>query len=62
MANPVNKLIGYATDIQYTQRGDWDIKTRLRSCITKAEKLPGFKPKMKFEDGLKETHKWFVEN
>ena len=62
MANAVNKLAGNDAGIKYTQRRDWDVKTRLLSCITKAEKALGYIPQMKFEDGLKETHRWFVEN
>ena len=62
MANSVNKLTGNKAGIIYKERRDWDVKTRLLSCITKAEKKLGYKPKMKFEDGLKETHRWFAEN
>jgi nucleoside-diphosphate-sugar epimerase len=62
MANAVNKLAGNDAGIQYKERRDWDVKTRLLSCITKAEKTLGYKPTMKFENGLKETHQWFVEN
>ena len=62
MANSVNTLTGNAAGIKYTQRRDWDVKTRLLSCVTKAERMLGYKPKMKFKDGLKETHRWFVEN
>jgi nucleoside-diphosphate-sugar epimerase len=62
MAAAVNHLAGNDAGIQYKERRDWDVKTRLLSCITKAEKTLGYKPAMKFEDGLKETHRWFVEN
>lgn len=62
MANTVNRLTSNDAGIQYKERRDWDVKTRLLSCITKAEKALGYKPKMKFDDGLKETHRWFVEN
>ena len=44
------------------ERRDWDFRTRLFSCITKAKNALGYKPQMEFEDGLKETHRWFVEN
>jgi len=62
MANSINKLTKNNAGIVYTERRDWDVKTRLLSCITKAEKKLGYKPQMKFENGLKETHRWFVEN
>jgi nucleoside-diphosphate-sugar epimerase len=62
MASVVNRLTGNDAGIQYKERRDWDVKTRLLSCITKAEKVLGYKPMMKFDEGLKETHRWFVEN
>jgi nucleoside-diphosphate-sugar epimerase len=62
MANTVNMLAKNKAGIVYKERRDWDVKTRLLSCITKAEKKLDYKPTMKFEDGLKETHKWFVDN
>jgi nucleoside-diphosphate-sugar epimerase len=62
MANAVNRLTGNDAGIQYKERRDWDVKTRLLSCITKAENTLGYTPNMKFENGLKETHHWFVEN
>jgi nucleoside-diphosphate-sugar epimerase len=62
MANTVNILAGNKADILYKEHRDWDVKTRLLSCIMKAEKVLGYKPKMKFETGLKATHEEFVEN
>ncbi|WP_158303602.1 hypothetical protein [Methanosphaerula palustris] len=41
---------------------DWGVKTRLISCITKAEDKLEYSPHIKFGNGLKETHKWFAEN
>jgi len=62
MANLVNELTNNPAVIRYAPRRDWDVKTRLLSCITKAEKKLGYKPKMKFEDGLKLVHVWFKDN
>jgi UDP-glucose 4-epimerase len=62
MANSVNKLTKNDAGIIYKERRDWDVKTRLLSCITKAENKLGYKPKTKFENGLKDTHQWFVDN
>jgi UDP-glucose 4-epimerase len=62
MAKRVNKLTGNKAGIVYRERRDWDVKTRLLSCITKAENKLGYRPQMKFEDGLEETHRWFVKN
>jgi len=62
MANLVNKITGNKAGIKFTQRRDWDVKTRLLSSIEKANKILGYKPAMKFEDGVLETHKWFKDN
>ncbi|MFH0904935.1 MAG: NAD-dependent epimerase/dehydratase family protein, partial [Methanobacteriota archaeon] len=62
MANIINRLTGNDSGIVYTERRDWDVKNKLLSSIKKAEKLLGYKPQMKFEDGLKKVHEWFVEN
>lgn len=62
MANSVLKLTGSTAGIVYTERRDWDKKTHLLSCITKGQGMIGYQPKMSFHDGLKETHRWFVDN
>lgn len=62
MANIVNKLTGNEAGIMYKERRDWDVKTRLLSCVQKAENLLGYKPQMKFEDGLKNVYEWFDNN
>jgi UDP-glucose 4-epimerase len=62
MANTVNHLTANDAGIQYKERRDWDVKTRSLSCISKAENMLEYKPMMKFETGLKKTHRWFVDN
>jgi UDP-glucose 4-epimerase len=62
MAKSVNALTGNEAGIEYRQRRDWDVKTRLLSCITKSETVLGYKPAMRFDDGLKKVHAWFCEN
>ena len=62
MANMVNELTGNETGIKFTERRNWDVKTRLLSCVDKANRVIGYEPKMSFKDGLMETHRWFVEN
>jgi nucleoside-diphosphate-sugar epimerase len=62
MANTVNKHTGNESGIVYMERRDWDVKNRLLSSIDKAKRLLDYKPQMKFEDGLKHVHEWFVEN
>ncbi len=62
MANSILELTGSKAGIVYTERRDWDKKTHLLSCITKGQGMIGYQPNMSFHDGLKETHRWFVEN
>ena len=62
MANMVNELTGNEAGIKFTERRNWDVKTRLLSCVDKANRVIGYEPKMSFKDGLMETHRWFVEN
>jgi nucleoside-diphosphate-sugar epimerase len=62
MAHEVNRLAGNALGVMYTQRRDWDAKTRLISSIDKAQKLLGYRPRTTFNKGLKHVHEWFVDN
>lgn len=62
MATIVNDLTGNDEGFAYMARRDWDAKTKLLSSIEKAEKILGYKPKVEFKDGLKNTYEWFVEN
>jgi UDP-glucose 4-epimerase len=62
MAGTVNNLAGNKGGILFKERRDWDVKTRLLSCVSKAGKTLGYEPRMKFDDGLRETHTWFKNN
>lgn len=62
MAKLVNKITGNKAGIKFTERRNWDVKTRLLSSIKKADKILGYKPTTRFEDGVKKVHQWFVEN
>jgi UDP-glucose 4-epimerase len=62
MANLINKITDNKAGIRFAARRDWDVKTRLLSSIDKANKILGYNPTMKFEDGVKEVHNWFVAN
>jgi UDP-glucose 4-epimerase len=62
MANLVNQITGNKAGIRFTARRDWDVKTRLLSSIEKANKLLGYNPQHRFEDGVKDVHQWFVTN
>ncbi len=62
MANLVNEITGNKAGVKFTQRRDWDVKTRLLSSIDKAEDILGYKPAVKFEDGIRKAYEWFTGN
>jgi len=62
MANKVNALTGNKKGIAYMARRNWDAKTKLLSSIEKAKDILGFKPTVSFDEGLKRTHQWFIDN
>lgn len=62
MANRVNELTGNEEGIAYAARRNWDAKTKLLSSIEKAQDLLDYKPKVSFDDGLKNTYQWFTKN
>ncbi len=62
MANMVNKLAGNGAGIVYAERRNWDVKCRLLSSVEKAKRILGYQPRMAFENGLKNVHRWFTNN
>jgi nucleoside-diphosphate-sugar epimerase len=62
MAKIVNELTKNEAGIVYKPRRDWDVKTRLLSCTTKAEHSLAYQPRADFRDGLKQVHRWFQEH
>jgi len=59
MAKMVNKLSGNEAEVIYTERRNWDVKCKLLSSVNKAKRLLDYEPRMNFEDGLVNVHKWF---
>lgn len=62
LANTVNELTNNKAGVKFVEKRKWDTKTRLLASIDKAKKILGYKPKTTFEDGLKETIRWFKDN
>ncbi|MCW4029675.1 MAG: NAD-dependent epimerase/dehydratase family protein [Candidatus Bathyarchaeota archaeon] len=62
LAEQILKITGSSAGIVYKERRDWDKKTRLLACTDKAKKILNYEPKVTFEDGLKNIHKWFGDN
>ncbi len=62
MANKVNELSGNKAGVRFVERRDWDVKTKLLSCTTKAHNALGYVPRVDFDTGLERVHSWFVNN
>jgi len=62
MANKVNELCENKAGIEFKERRNWDAKNKLLSSIDKAKRILKYKPTVEFEQGLENTHEWFVEN
>jgi len=62
LANMANELTGNKAPIKFLERRKWDTKPRLLGSYEKAGKLIGYKPKISFEEGLKNIVEWFRAN
>lgn len=62
LANWVNEITGNDAGIVFTERRDWDKKTRLLASIEKAKRILNYEPQMDFNEGLKNIHRWFLDN
>ncbi len=62
MISMVNEATGNSIPITKYPPRKWDTKKRLLASIDLAEKLIDYKPKIKFQDGLKANMEWFKTN
>ena len=62
MANRINEFIANQTGTIYTERRNWDVKTRLLSSVDKAKDISDYKPQTSFEDGVEQLYQWFTNN
>lgn len=62
LAKWINELTGNKKRIVFSERRNWDKKTRLLSSIEKAKRILKYNPAMDFKDGLRKTYEWFAEN
>jgi nucleoside-diphosphate-sugar epimerase len=58
----INELTKNDAGIFFKERRNWDKKTRLLASIDKARKILGYEPKTEFKEGLKQVHRWFIDN
>lgn len=62
LAEWITEITGNKAGITYAERRDWDKKNRLLASVAKAKKVLGYNPNTDFKDGLRQAHKWFLEN
>lgn len=62
LANMVNQITGNQAGVRCVERRKWDTKSRLLASVDRARDLIGYEPQMPFEQGLRNTVRWFSEN
>lgn len=62
LAEWILELTGNEAGLAFTEKRNWDKKSRLLASIEKAKKVLGYEPTMDFREGLGHVHEWFVEN
>lgn len=62
LARLVNELTGNPAGLVKAPVRVWDTKKRLLASIDRANAILGYTPRMRFEDGIRETIRWFRLN
>ena len=62
LAKTVNEITGNTAGVRFTERRNWDNKSRVLASTEKAQKLIGYEPKTSLAAGLDKTVAWFSEN
>lgn len=62
LAEEINRLTNNKAGIKIVGGRKWDTKQRLLASIDRARAVLGYEPSMNFEDGLKITIQWFLDN
>jgi nucleoside-diphosphate-sugar epimerase len=62
LAQWINEITANDAGIVFTERRNWDKKTRLLASTKKAKTILGYEPTMEFKKGLEQVHRWFAEN
>lgn len=62
LANMINQATNNKAGIRMVPRRKWDTKSRLLGSIDRAREMIGYNPTTQFEEGLRNTIRWFNEN
>lgn len=62
MAEAIIERTGSEAGIEYTERRNWDGKTRIVGDISRSQDVLGYEPEVNFEEGLDTVDAWFEEN
>jgi UDP-glucose 4-epimerase len=62
LATKINTLTGNKGGTVMMGKRVWDTKSRLLASVERANKLIGYQPQMKFDEGLKNAIQWFKDN
>lgn len=62
LALRINELCGNTAGTVFVPRRHWDTKRRVLASIERASDLLGYAPTTDFDDGLRETIRWFRAN
>jgi nucleoside-diphosphate-sugar epimerase len=60
LAMAINEITGSAAGVVYQERRSWDRVERRCADITRAGAVLGYEPLVGLEEGLHETHRWFL--
>jgi nucleoside-diphosphate-sugar epimerase len=62
LAKWINEITGNKAEVVFKERRNWDKKSRLLSSIEKARRVLRYRPSTEFREGLRRTHRWFIDN
>jgi nucleoside-diphosphate-sugar epimerase len=62
LANTINEKVGNKAGIRFSQKRNWDTKSRVLADIARAKSLIGYEPSTDLQKGLGMTIQWFRDN
>jgi nucleoside-diphosphate-sugar epimerase len=62
MAEMITSRVDNSSGIEYTDRREWDNKSRIVGSIEKSQRILGYEPTVSFEEGIDKVQMWFEQN